>query len=34
MKKFTIKITDNDVYINDQLQYFACDINKENKYAI
>lgn len=31
MKEFTIKITDTDVYINDQLQYFSCDMDKENK---
>lgn len=31
MKQFTIKIIDDEVYINDQLQYFSCDMDKENK---
>ena len=31
MKQFTIKIIDDEAYINDQLQYFSCDMDKENK---
>ena len=31
MKQFTIKITDTDVYINDELQYFAAKMDKENE---
>lgn len=30
MKEFTIKITDNDVYINGRLCYFAAKMDKEN----
>lgn len=30
MKEFTIKITDNDVYINGKLCYFAAKMDKEN----
>jgi hypothetical protein len=31
MKEFNIKITDTDVYINDKLCDFACDMDKESK---
>ena len=31
MKQFNIKITDTDVYINDELREFALDMDKENK---
>ena len=31
MKEFNIKITDTEVYINDELQHFACPMDKENK---
>ena len=32
MKEWNIKITDEgDIYINDKLQYFATDMDKENK---
>ena len=31
MKEFNIKITDNEVYINDKLHYFSRDMDKENK---
>jgi hypothetical protein len=30
MKQFTIKITDTDVYINDELCYFSTKMDKEN----
>lgn len=30
MKKFTIEITDTDVYINGHLHLFGCKIDKEN----
>lgn len=30
MKQFTIKIIDNDVYINDRLFEFAIPMNEEN----
>ena len=30
MKQFTIKITDTDVYINDELQHCAYPMDKEN----
>ena len=30
MKKFVIEITDNDVYINGELQYCAMPMDKEN----
>lgn len=30
MKQFTIKIIDNDVYINDRLCEFAMPMDKEN----
>ena len=30
MKKWTIEIADNDVYINGKLQYFALPMDKEN----
>jgi hypothetical protein len=30
MKKFNIKITDTDVYINDRLCEFACDMDKND----
>lgn len=30
MKEFTIKITDNDVYINGKLCYFAAKMDIEN----
>lgn len=31
MKEFYIKITDAEVYINDELCEFAYDINRDNK---
>lgn len=31
MKKFVIEITDTDVYINGELQYFSCPMDKEDK---
>lgn len=31
MKEFNIKITDTDIYINGELQYFSCPMDKENK---
>ena len=31
MKEWNIKITDTDVYINGQLQYFAAPMDKEDK---
>lgn len=31
MKEFSIKITDTEVYINGELQYFSCPMDKENK---
>lgn len=31
MKKFNIKITDTDVYINGELCEFSCPMDKENK---
>lgn len=31
MKKFTIEIMDNVVYINGKLHTFDCDMDKENK---
>ena len=31
MKEFNIRITDTDVYINGELQYFACPMDKEDK---
>ena len=31
MKEFNIKITDTDVYINGELQYFSTLMDKENK---
>ena len=34
VSKYTFEEKYSDAYINDQLQYFACDINKENKGAI
>ena len=30
MKKFTIEITDDDVYINGELQYFSIKMDKGN----
>lgn len=30
MKQFTIKITDTDVYINNELQYFAAKMDNED----
>ena len=30
MKKFTIEITDTDVYINGRLHLFGCKMDKEN----
>lgn len=30
MKKFTIEITDTDVYINGHLHLFGCKMDKEN----
>ena len=30
MKEWNIKITDTDVYINGELQYFASPMDKEN----
>ncbi len=30
MKKFTIEITDTDVYINGELKYFSMPMCKEN----
>lgn len=30
MKKFTIEITDTDVYINGYLHLFGCKMDKEN----
>ena len=30
MKQFTIKIIDDDVYINDKLAYFSTKMDKEN----
>ena len=30
MKEWNIKITDNDVYINGELQYFSTLMDKEN----
>ena len=30
MKQFNIKITDTDVYINDELQYFSSKMDKED----
>ena len=30
MKKFTIKITDTDIYINGRLHLFGCKMDKEN----
>lgn len=31
MKEFNIKITDTEVYINGELQYFSCPMDKEDK---
>lgn len=31
MKKYVIEITDNDVYINGELQHCAYPMDKENK---
>lgn len=31
MKEWNIKITDTDVYINGELQYFSMPMDKENK---
>lgn len=31
MKEWNIKITDTDVYINGELQYFAMPMDKEDK---
>ena len=31
MKEFNIKITDAEVYINGELQYFSCPMDKDNK---
>lgn len=31
MKEWSIKIIDNNVYINGQLQYFSCPMDKEDK---
>lgn len=31
MKEFNIKITNTEVYINGELQYFSCPMDKENK---
>lgn len=30
MKRFTIEITDTDIYINGRLHLFGCKMNKEN----
>lgn len=30
MKKFTIEITDTDIYINGHLHLFGCKMDKEN----
>ena len=30
MKKFTIEITDNEVYINGELQHFSTKMDKED----
>lgn len=30
MKKYVIEITDNDVYVNGELQYFSTVMDKEN----
>ena len=30
MKEWNIKITDTDVYINDELQYFSSKMDKED----